>query len=339
MLLPRFERECAVTISTTVLTCCFNAERFLETAVRSVLAQTFDDFEFLLVNDGSIDSTPEILERFAKKDPRIRLLHKKHTGLTDSLNTGLNDARGEWIARLDADDEMLGHRLAVQTYYVRTHPAVRLLGSGCLETDESGGIQKEHRYPETHESLMQRIYGHGAFFPHSSALFHRETTLALGGYRSCYFRAQDRDLWLRIAETGEIACIDEPLVRLRKHREMLSFADGGRSQPVLSLCALICHQRRLEGLSDPSEEGGDSWNRLCSRVESRLESIRYFRDSELMRTFRKRIYAPGGTRFSGLQTLASHVISRPGLSAAFFRRFGLKSALQKIVSECVHASY
>src|SRR6476646_117240 len=98
----------------TVLTSCYNAAPYLVESIESVLKQSFEDFEYLLIDDGSTDESRQILQHFAAFDPRIVFIPKKNSGLTDSLNLGLRRARGEWVARLDADDVALPGRLQAQ---------------------------------------------------------------------------------------------------------------------------------------------------------------------------------------------------------------------------------
>ncbi len=134
----------------TVLMSCRNASRWLQEAIESVLTQTFPDFEFVLIDDGSSDRTWEIVQQYAKCDSRIVPIAKRPTGLSDSLNVGINRARGRWIARLDADDLSEPTRLQEQVRFVRSHPTTVLLGSAFIEIDESGRSIRRHSYPASH---------------------------------------------------------------------------------------------------------------------------------------------------------------------------------------------
>src|SRR5688500_1611394 len=121
------------TPTVSVVMSIYNAERWLEEALDSVLAQSFSDFEFLLVDDGSTDGTARIIARYAARDDRCRVITKHNTGLSDSLNVGIERARGEWIARLDADDIAVPTRFEEQLTYLRKNPGVVLLGTGFDE--------------------------------------------------------------------------------------------------------------------------------------------------------------------------------------------------------------
>lgn len=158
----------------TVLMSCYNAERWLSEAIESVLVQTYKDFEFIIVDDGSSDNTPEIIKRYADIDHRIRVISKTNSGLTDSLNAGISQAKGEWIARLDADDICLPHRLEEQVKYVKNNPKIVLLGSGCIEINEHGKFMKEHRYPDSYEALVYNMEKGKRHFAHSSAFLEKK---------------------------------------------------------------------------------------------------------------------------------------------------------------------
>src|SRR5437016_6143907 len=122
----------------SIIMAVHNAERFLAAAVESVLAQSFGDFEFIIVDDGSSDDSGAILRQFAKQDDRIHLIARENRGLTCSLNEMIAEARGEFLARMDADDLALPQRLAVQVKFMQEHPDVVLLGGAYELIDEAG---------------------------------------------------------------------------------------------------------------------------------------------------------------------------------------------------------
>src|ERR1700722_10627943 len=187
----------------SVLTPCYNARAWLSQAIESVLAQTFHNFEFVLVNDGSTDETWEIIQRFRERDKRIVALSKKNTGMADSLNAGIARAKGAWIARLDADDLCEPTRLEEQLRFVRDHPAVVLLGTGFIEIDTKGRALKKHRYPTKHRQLVWQLEHLGGFFPHSSAFYRTDAVRRIGGYNRRISRAEDQWLWLELSRQGE----------------------------------------------------------------------------------------------------------------------------------------
>ena len=120
----------------TVAMSVYNTARYLPMAVESVLGQTFADFEFIIVDDGSEDGTDQVLAAYAY-DARVQVVRKEHTGLPDSLNVALREARGEWIARMDADDISEPERLEQQLARVYKDPNVVLIGTGCTIINEA----------------------------------------------------------------------------------------------------------------------------------------------------------------------------------------------------------
>lgn len=235
----------------SVVMSVFNGERWLNEAVKSVLLQDFPHFEFIIVNDGSTDRSPTLLRQLAAEDPRILLIDKPNSGLSDSLNLGIQHARGTWIARLDADDICHPSRLSEQIQLVVSDRSVVLIGSGLWTIDANGRAGKEYRYPEKHAALKRRLLRNGAFFAHSSAFYSAESVRAVGGYRVRMKRSQDFDLWLRLSEVGKMRCIRRPLIKIRHHPDQISHDEGGIRQNEDAFMALVSYWiRHMQG-SDP----------------------------------------------------------------------------------------
>jgi glycosyltransferase involved in cell wall biosynthesis len=255
----------------TVLTSCYNASRWLCEAIDSILGQTFEDFEFILVNDGSTDDTWDIIQDYRDRDQRIVAIKKSNTGLTDSLNVGIMHARGAWIARLDADDLCEADRLAEQVRFVHKNPEVVLLGAGFVEIDEQGRDIKKHLYPYSHRGLVRHLERLMRFFPHSSAFFKHEIAQDSGSYNPLFRKSQDWDLWLRFAERGRIACLNNYLVRVRKYFGQISNSSVGTSQLVYGTAASTCHFLRIDGYPDPSAGSDEAaWKGFLEWMERRL---------------------------------------------------------------------
>lgn len=255
----------------SVVMACHNAREWVARAIASVLQQTFDDFELILVDDGSTDDTWSIIKSQKQRDTRIIGLSKVNTGLADSLNFGMSHARGAWIARLDADDLSSPTRLAQQFGFVRADPTVVLVGTAFFAIDEHDSVIGTHGYPAAHRKLLWNLENLQRFFPHSSAMFNREVALADGGYNTRYQKAQDWDLWFRLAEKGKIACIDDHLVRIRRHSAQITNSASGPSQLVYAATAATCHFLRMSGLPDPSCGTTDlAWHEFVMWVSQRM---------------------------------------------------------------------
>lgn len=229
-----------------------DGERFIAEAVESVLVQTFAEFELLVVDDGSADSTPQILERLAAADPRL-VVHRREPGrnLAEILNVAAELAQTPLLARLDADDVALPNRLQLQTEFLAQNPDVALLGGQALLIDESGREFGRAEYPtgdaELHEALRERNP-----FVHSAMAMRRDAFEAVGGYRVNFDFAEDLDLWLRIAAGRRIANLPDPVVKYRLHgnQQTLHRQDA---QALFSVAARASARARASGGTDPFE--------------------------------------------------------------------------------------
>jgi glycosyltransferase involved in cell wall biosynthesis len=270
---------------------CYNAAEFLDESIRSVIQQSFDDFEFVIIDDGSQDSTANIIDSYAKLDKRIRYISKHNTGLADSLNKGIIDARGQWILRIDADDVCLPQRIESQLRLANENENLVLIGSNCIEIDIDGMQLKRHKYPTAHGVLVKRLTDLKGFFPHSSAMYRRAAALEVGAYRLRLNGAEDWDLWLRLSRVGQIACCERDLILLRKHATSISNEAGGRKSLVLAVAASLCYVRNTVGLSDPSVAPDAEWFAFIEWVTEWLDINGYFNDTQVLQRLRAQWYA------------------------------------------------
>ncbi len=235
----------------SVVMSVFNGERFVAEAIESILNQTFLDFEFIIIDDGSTDKTAEILARFAKADPRLVLHHHPNQGQVPSLNIGCGLARGRFIARTDADDVALPERFERQIAYLEDHPQVALLGSSITNMDEMGRHLSTWALPTGNEEIRERLFElRDIPFCHVTLVFRTEAFRAVNGYRRAFAPAEDYDLWLRMAERWKLANLPEPLVKVRRRAQSLSFTNA-RQQVISRLVAWSASAIRRAGGSDP----------------------------------------------------------------------------------------
>jgi glycosyltransferase involved in cell wall biosynthesis len=202
----------------SVVMAVFNCERYLEDAVESILNQTFQDFEFIIINDGSTDRSGELLDRLASKDVRIRLVHQENTGLTASLNHGLRMAIGELVARMDADDIALPCRFDQQVEFLKNHLDVVLLG-GEVELVSEQGLELGPRGQPTDEQEIRRrlLLGDGGVITHPAIMFRRSVAVEVGGYDLRFSTTQDLDLFIRLSERGRITNLPNTVLKWRQH--------------------------------------------------------------------------------------------------------------------------
>jgi hypothetical protein len=204
-----------------VLIAVHNGGDYLQEAVASVLAQTDADFELLLVDDASTDDAIGRLP----DDPRIRVLRNdRNLGQVPSLNRGLREARGAFVARLDADDAMLPTRLERQAAVLEAEPQVALVGTWVDVVDEMGRLWATIRGDVSdYASFVEAVLVDWYPFGHPSLLFRRDVVLELGGYDESLAPSEDKDLYRRLAlARHEARVVREPLTRYRRHGGQLS---------------------------------------------------------------------------------------------------------------------
>lgn len=193
----------------------YNAEAYLAEAVESVLGQTFRDLELVAVDDASTDGGPDILEAYARKDPRVRVLRNpRNLMISRSLNAGLARARGEYLARMDADDVSLPDRLAKQVAYLDAHPRVGIVGGSMLITDAAGRVTGERHYHLTDTAIRRHLF---RYSPFSHPLVMMRTALArqVGGYLPEYDFAEDYELYFRLGRVAEFGNLPDVLLKYR----------------------------------------------------------------------------------------------------------------------------
>jgi glycosyltransferase involved in cell wall biosynthesis len=227
----------------TVLLPVRNGGAHLEAALASIFAQTFADFELLVLDDGSTDATPEILR--AIRDPRLRVVtHPLNIGLVPTLNEGLALARGELVARQDHDDLSQPERLQRQVDFFRAHPDHVLVGTEAVQTDAQGRKAFRLLRPETSESIRWYLCFDNAFI-HSSVMFRRDIVWQeFGGYAPS-LHSEDYALWSRLARSRPTANLAEPLVFYREHGSSVT---GSMSLPDAAAFDEATAAIRLENL-------------------------------------------------------------------------------------------
>jgi glycosyltransferase involved in cell wall biosynthesis len=233
----------------SVLMAVHNGERYLRSAIESVLGQTRDDLEFLIVDDGSTDDTPKILAEYARDDARIIIHRISQVGRSAALNSGCRRARAELIARLDADDVSLPERLERQLRFLEANEEVALLGGGALLIDEQGKVFGKDRARTSDSEIRKTLEGACPFY-HSNVVFRRRAVEAVGGYRTVFEPAEDYDLWLRLAERHGLANLWEFVGKYRFHPQQESVRLV-EAQAIVTVAARVSARERREGRGDP----------------------------------------------------------------------------------------
>ena len=216
----------------SIITACYNCSAHLEHLIDSVKAQSYADWELIVVDDASIDHTHSTLRIYGDLQGKlIKLRNQRNLGPGASRNRGIHRARGDYIAILDADDICVPHRLERQIDFLLFNPDIDVLGSGVEAIDQQGR-SLEYRYrPETHDELAARIFYENPFY-HSTVMARRRFFKKSGGYHPRYRRCQDYDLWLRTFAKFRFHNLQEPLVRYRV-RDTVSWQSACYSSVVL----------------------------------------------------------------------------------------------------------
>ena len=198
----------------SVLMPVFNSENYLNETIDSILGQSFQDFELIVINDGSTDNSKIILEKYALKDVRIRVFDQENTGIIGALNKGLQLARGKYIARMDSDDVSLPNRLSRQVEYMETHPQVGACGTWIRYHGDKEG---EWQTPTDDQTIRCRLLFESVL-AHPTVIMNRDILIKHNlCYRYDYQHAEDYDLWVNIAQHADLANIPEIHLLYRIH--------------------------------------------------------------------------------------------------------------------------
>ena len=207
----------------SVIMSVYNSADYLRESVESILNQTFTEFEFIIINDGSTDDSWEILTEYAERDQRVKLFkNEENIGLTKSLNKGIALAQGEYIGRQDADDLSLPKRFEKQVALLDEYPEVVLV-SCDLELINSEGQHIGKKEMACDRDLVPwYLIFYNRLAGHSQVIFRRDKVKSLGGYLENRRYSQDYELWCRLAKVGKIAVLPEILLQLRIHNKSIS---------------------------------------------------------------------------------------------------------------------
>lgn len=221
-------------------------------AVESILGQTLTNLELIIVDDGSQDETPAILDELAASDNRIRILRQAPLGVAAALNTGLSAARAAIVARMDADDIAAPDRLARQYAALNSRSNAVAIGSACRVLDQHGKLLG-YRSPPTQPEQIRRTLVRGNCMIHPTMMLRRDPVLRLGGYRSPFRFCEDFDLWLRLSEHYDLINLPETLLDYREHDRQLTWQNI-EERAMTELAALVFATRRRAGATEGFDE-------------------------------------------------------------------------------------
>lgn len=234
----------------SVITTVYNEEQYVAEAVQSILAQSFGDFEYIIIDDGSTDESVTLLERFSREDERIRLVRRPHIGRTRALNEALALARARFIAVMDANDMALPTRLAEQVRFLLEHSGTVCVGSQYETIDGDGRSIDRPRWPSDAPSIRQLLLAGRCAICHVTSMTRRRAVLAAGGYDNSSPAGHDFGLFLRLLDFGELCNLSSCLMRVRVKETGIS-PEHRPLQKRKQLDALEPVWKRLERAGNP----------------------------------------------------------------------------------------
>lgn len=230
-----------------------NNAAYLTAALDSILAQSFRDYELLVVDDGSTDASPAILDHYATRDPRIRVMHQANRGLIASLNRILAMARGDYIARMDGDDIALPERFARQLAFLDTHADHGVVGTQIQGITERGLARRGYvvTHPTDPDAVAEALASRSPLC-HPSTMMRRGLVYNIGGYRAAYQHCEDYDLWLRLVDRTRMANLPDRLMLYRYSATQVSTRHV-LAQHFGASVARLARAERLAGRPDPTD--------------------------------------------------------------------------------------
>lgn len=261
----------------SVVMTVFNAEAYIDAAIGSIRAQSFQDFEFIIVHDGSTDGTAARLARHAQEDRRITVHSQENRGIIHSANRGLSMTSGHFVARMDGDDVAAPTRFERQLQLFKQAPKLVAVGSAYNEIDETGQVLRPVFPPAEHAAICSTLERTNCI-AQSSVMMRRDAVMAVGSYRRAFVHAEDYDLWVRLAEIGEIANLPDLLLNYRIYPRQRGI-DFVEQRALGEVGVRASAMRRRSGLPDPTTDADLVTRDLLHALGVERETV----DFEVMR--------------------------------------------------------
>ena len=236
----------------SVVMSVYNNAPHLAKAIESILGQSFGDFEFIIIDDGSTDGSSEIIDGFAARDGRVRAVHQENRGLVAALNRGMERAAAEVIARMDGDDIAHRERFARQIAFLDARPDIGALGTWIEVIDEHGAPSRRGPDVPTEPDALIEHLKTGTPIMHPTAMVRRAVVDRIGGYRAAYRHCEDYDFWLRASEVTKLTNLPERLLQYRYYSAQVSWQHAV-AQIVATVVAYAAYRERVESRPDPTE--------------------------------------------------------------------------------------
>lgn len=203
-----------------------NGENYIEKAINSVISQTYKEFELIIIDNGSTDSTPTIIQKFIKTDSRIIGLVCVQKGIVNALNTGIKECKGNYIGRIDSDDIWHPKKLEIQVHALKNKPSLVLLGTSVKLIDAKGDIISNNKSFNNGEFfnwfMIRQNLSKNNLFCHSSIVMRKDIIEEIGGYQERFLHSEDYHLWFRVVKYHPAEILSDKLVKFRIHDDSVS---------------------------------------------------------------------------------------------------------------------
>ena len=250
----------------SVIMSVYNGEKYLQEAVDSILNQTFKDFEFIIVNDGSTDKTREILASY--NDPRVKIITKEHLGISKAKNKAIKSSNGKYIAIMDADDISLPERLELEVDFLDKNRDIGLVGSSFYVIDEKGKVVSTVLPPTQNKVIQERLL-EGNCFGHSTVMMRREILENVGYYREEFKYSLDYDLYLRIAECYKVCNLNSILCKWRINFQSVSITKRVEQNKYAEFAKELAGERRKYGKDRLQTSSKEEIDKILSEMLSK----------------------------------------------------------------------
>jgi len=229
----------------SVIMSVFNGEKYLKESVESILCQTYEDFEFIIINDGSTDSSDEIIGRI--KDTRIKYIKHENYGVAKSINNAIPEVKGKYIARFDSDDISYPERLEKEVAFLEENKNCVIVGSNADIIDKDGVYLYTSKMPVKNSEIKETVAKLAPFFQ-SSVMFHTGTFIECGGYfEKVRQYGEDFILWNKLAKYGDLYNIEEPLIKYRLAPSATTNRNKKTTQKIISIANKVILTNNISG--------------------------------------------------------------------------------------------
>lgn len=304
----------------------FNGQDYLDYSIQSILNQTESRLEFIIIDDGSTDSSAAVVQRWQENDCRIRLLSVPRGGTAVACNEGIRIAKGRFVARMDADDIAIVDRLERQIAYLEMHPDTVAVGGAYVELLQDGSLGPKHSWAlrwKPNLNAMDGVIG----MPHPTAMIRIDALRFVGGYRPAFVSAQDADLWLRLSSEGHIDNLEDVVLLYRRHSTQVSALRAVEQALCRGVAVAMSIARSGQGEPDWDPSEALTAPKVIAIAGISKPMVAAFLYAVLIDYFTKRGDFESSRKYASMLCRSYPEIMKIPLTRSLVRRFVLSSVL------------